>query len=420
METTDVRPRLGIPAQPPEIGGWIGWRDPPFAGLVVRMSLEELQQPEIGRKFARKDKRPLDPPPVAALRCFHLAGAGTDHAVQQELAPLSESQCFEFICHIDLFLVDTQTQEGTSSRVSQSAHSPQSSSFSLQENISPSSSRSDNSYIRVNNRGGVGGPEAYQPYNDRGSPSYTPVPHLMDASRDERVQEHWTMRERDGLIRQSARFPESPELEYGKCTNLLYGELFVPCAMVDHEGKSTPVFVFSDIAVRQEGRYRLRYRIFNIAGAMHGGPSYNVPILAECYGGAFEVYSTKSFPGLQASTNLTKRISLSGIRVNSRHRERPGTVKKARLSPPDETSGRVSTQSSSPDSSMVRTSGQLPMNMDSGWTQTRPFALGFPSVDSLSYAHPSLPGMSTPASTQDASRTALAAWARSTAYTAGN
>ncbi len=61
-----------------------------------------------------------------------------------------------------------------------------------------------------------------------------------------------------------------------------------------------------DIAVRQEGRYRLRYRIFNIAGAMHGGPSYNVPILAECYGGAFEVYSTKSFPGLQASTNLTK------------------------------------------------------------------------------------------------------------------
>ncbi len=69
---------------------------------------------------------------------------------------------------------------------------------------------------------------------------------------------------------------------------------------------------------------------------------------------------------------------------------------------------------------MVRTSGQLPMNMDSGWTQTRPFALGFPSVDSLSYAHPSLPGMSTPASTQDASRAALAAWARSTAYTAGN
>ena len=62
-----------------------------------------------------------------------------------------------------------------------------------------------------------------------------------------------------------------------------------------------------DLAVRKEGRYRLRYRVFNIFGHHHHEQNRpTIPVLAECYGGTFEVFSTKTFPGLQVSTDLTK------------------------------------------------------------------------------------------------------------------
>lgn len=59
-----------------------------------------------------------------------------------------------------------------------------------------------------------------------------------------------------------------------------------------------------DLAVKKEGRFVLRYRAFNIQSKTRDDGV--VSILAECFGGPFEVYSTKSFPGLQASTELTR------------------------------------------------------------------------------------------------------------------
>ena len=59
-----------------------------------------------------------------------------------------------------------------------------------------------------------------------------------------------------------------------------------------------------DIAVREDGDYFLRYRVFNTIHHVLGDTP--IPILAECSGGPFKVYSTKDFPGLRASTDLTK------------------------------------------------------------------------------------------------------------------
>ena len=59
-----------------------------------------------------------------------------------------------------------------------------------------------------------------------------------------------------------------------------------------------------DLAVRGEGTFLLRYRVFDIWSAAAGPDQH--PILAECYGRPFRVYSTKDFPGYQASTALTK------------------------------------------------------------------------------------------------------------------
>lgn len=91
--------------------------------------------------------------------------------------------------------------------------------------------------------------------------------------------------------------------------------------------------------MRIEGTFVLRYRVFNIYAKTDGT---DIPILAECYGGPFRIYSTKEFPGLRPSTDLTKvrhvkaafashavcidlvqqHLSLFGVRLNLRETER--------------------------------------------------------------------------------------------------
>jgi len=41
-----------------------------FVGRTLRVELEELQKAESGRKYAKVDRRPLDPPPAVLLRLF--------------------------------------------------------------------------------------------------------------------------------------------------------------------------------------------------------------------------------------------------------------------------------------------------------------------------------------------------------------
>lgn len=59
--------------------------------------------------------------------------------------------------------------------------------------------------------------------------------------------------------------------------------------------------------MKTEGNFIIRYRVFDLyAQKLKRTDDSNVRMQAECYGGPFRVYSTKEFPGLQASTELTK------------------------------------------------------------------------------------------------------------------
>lgn len=69
--------------------------------------------------------------------------------------------------------------------------------------------------------------------------------------------------------------------------------------------------LLQDLAVRREGVFILRYRAFDIFSGVPG--TQDAPILAELYGGPFKVYSTREFPGLEPSTELTKVSSSSGL-----------------------------------------------------------------------------------------------------------
>lgn len=64
------------------------------------------------------------------------------------------------------------------------------------------------------------------------------------------------------------------------------------------------ILALQDLAVQREGTFIFRYRAFDIFSNVPG--SQNHPILAELYGGPFRVYSTREFPGLEPSTELTR------------------------------------------------------------------------------------------------------------------
>jgi len=111
-----------------------------------------------------------------------------------------------------------------------------------------------------------------------------------------------------------------PLSEKSKMTSALVGATFVQPVALDYQGRRSLMFVFADLAVKTEGHFILRYRVFDI---------FSTPIdhtdrviQAECYGGVFRVYSTKEFPGLPASTELTKQLARWGVRLNIREAER--------------------------------------------------------------------------------------------------
>ncbi|KAJ3507404.1 hypothetical protein NLJ89_g6322 [Agrocybe chaxingu] len=76
-----------------------------------------------------------------------------------------------------------------------------------------------------------------------------------------------------------------------------------------------------DLAVKIEGTFILRYRMFDIFSRPFTQQN-ELAITAETYGGPFRVYSTKEFPGLAASTELTKHLARWGVRLNIRETER--------------------------------------------------------------------------------------------------
>ncbi|EMD33565.1 hypothetical protein CERSUDRAFT_98131 [Gelatoporia subvermispora B] len=88
-------------------------------------------------------------------------------------------------------------------------------------------------------------------------------------------------------------------------------------------GKNSTIFVFSDVAVRREGTFFMRYRVFYMFSQAVG--SRQNPVIAECFGQPFKIYSTKDFPGLLASTDLTK----ARTNVRSHERKRRRTTKYA-------------------------------------------------------------------------------------------
>lgn len=74
-------------------------------------------------------------------------------------------------------------------------------------------------------------------------------------------------------------------------------------------------FVFGDISVRAEGRYRLRFSLFEIVRD-------EVVHIQSTISDVFTVYSSKTFPGMSESTFLSRSFSDQGVRIRIRKEHR--------------------------------------------------------------------------------------------------
>ncbi|VDB87162.1 unnamed protein product [Peniophora sp. CBMAI 1063] len=285
------------------IGTTLNFTSGQFNGRHVRAQLVELQKADLGRKYARKDRRPLDPPPVVQLRLFLINGTG-EEAVEQEVEDYGEVQNMGLICHVDLFPVPGETSADSSRRPEASGsygspggsnQVPGTSSFSATAPTSFAYTFPAPQPPPPGTMSTAPGP-IHQPY---GAPAPQPIAPPTDI-----VHYH-----KDYAVTESS-----------KCTDCLAGTTFVQAQNLDYKGNKVLMFVFADLAVKMEGNFILRYRCFDLFSKVAG--EQQTPVWAECYGGAFRVYSTKEFPGLRASTDLTKHLSYFGVRLNLRETER--------------------------------------------------------------------------------------------------
>ncbi|EDR08806.1 uncharacterized protein LACBIDRAFT_296250 [Laccaria bicolor S238N-H82] len=271
-----------------------------FQGQTIRVELEELQKAERGRKYARVDRRPLDPPPAVLLRVFEVNRTDSGRQWEREIKPESIRN-IGIMCTVDLFPVPESLLSSDSSS-STSQYYPRA---SMSTGADPRSAA----------------PLTYFPLHP-----YT----TQDVHAEEAAMASFHIPRRQPLVRHLNpnevpkdvvfRLGNHLVTESSKLTPALVGEKFVEPTLVEHKGKKALVFVFGDLAIQREGSFILRYRALDIFTLSSG--SNHPPILAELYGGSFKVYSTREFPGLEPSTELTRNFSNHGVRVTLRDAER--------------------------------------------------------------------------------------------------
>ncbi|ODN76092.1 hypothetical protein L202_06029 [Cryptococcus amylolentus CBS 6039] len=104
----------------------------------------------------------------------------------------------------------------------------------------------------------------------------------------------------------------------------LYGNLHVSGVRVlDLVGSPGTWFFFTDLYVRQEGRYSIRFRCFDTSAVT--GSNRVVPHLAECRSQPFSIYPPRQMPSLPKPTELAEHFANQGFKLNSRKNEKTAT-----------------------------------------------------------------------------------------------
>ncbi|KAJ8658696.1 hypothetical protein O0I10_005736 [Lichtheimia ornata] len=90
--------------------------------------------------------------------------------------------------------------------------------------------------------------------------------------------------------------------------------------LLDIHGDPGIFFVFQDLSVRTEGRYRLKFLFIDLSA---GEPlTMSTQVLNEVFSDPFTVYTPKTFPGMTDSTTLSRSFANQGIKLSIRKEKR--------------------------------------------------------------------------------------------------
>lgn len=95
----------------------------------------------------------------------------------------------------------------------------------------------------------------------------------------------------------------------------------------DTNNADSGFFVFSDLIVKKEGRYRIRFNLLNLEDDKETG-GQNWYHICHTYCDPFVVHGSKTYPGMAESTFLTRSFSDQGVRLRLRKDSRQLAVKK--------------------------------------------------------------------------------------------
>ncbi|KAH6888627.1 velvet factor-domain-containing protein [Thelonectria olida] len=111
--------------------------------------------------------------------------------------------------------------------------------------------------------------------------------------------------------RDAAFMPE----EYRQQRRLMGSLAGAPFVGKDEFGEEGCFFCFPDLSCRTPGAFRLKFSLVMI-DPVRAREVRHFPVLVEVKSKVFHVYSAKDFPGMQASTELTKRLKEQGCIIS--------------------------------------------------------------------------------------------------------
>jgi hypothetical protein len=126
-----------------------------------------------------------------------------------------------------------------------------------------------------------------------------------------------------------AKHGESQELPSNHLTGSLASSIH---RLRDTVGVEGGFFVFGDLSVKLEGRFRLRFTLYEREDRID---SPNFRYISELITNVFTVYSPKQFPGMAESTFLTRSFSDQGVKLRLRKDPRPVNARKRHREPSD-------------------------------------------------------------------------------------
>ncbi|KAJ3039422.1 hypothetical protein HDV00_012198 [Rhizophlyctis rosea] len=119
----------------------------------------------------------------------------------------------------------------------------------------------------------------------------------------------------------TSTYSYGPPTESFKWERSLFGSLVSSCHfLTDLSGSKGAYFVFPDLSIRIEGKFRLKLIMSDLSCIYSGQTERAAPQVCTAVSQVFTAYTARDWPGMQESTDLSKHFADQGIKIPIRRK----------------------------------------------------------------------------------------------------